>query len=352
MTNQSLAEKMREEITNKLEDAFESVIESKNRYYKENPKKVPGVNEINALITSAAIKNSAISGGASLIPGPWGMLAVVPELIIVIKNQIGLIYDISAAHGQRNVMTKEIAAIIFISALGTSAGSLLTVHGGKYLIKRASLQVFQKMIVLLGGKITQQTLKSAVSKWLPGVGAAAMATWTHYMTRKIGNKALEIFSTGIVCEDGIADIELIEPATTNVRASTTRKSTDFYRIKILTNLAKIDGTVHDDEQKLVLTLLENLDLPPEDKIEIASRLTSDAKDIEGIDFISEHPDEAIALLADMVALAKQDGTIHVLEKLYIRQIGKMLNFSDQDIDELMSAQGNPPSRGQSEPTPD
>lgn len=337
MAGQSLAEKMQGEITSKLEDAFESVVESKNRYYQENPNKIPSAREIDGLISSVALKNSAISGGASLIPGPWGMLAVVPELILVIKNQIGLIYDIGAAHGQKNIMTKELAATIFVSGLGTSTGSLLTVHGGKYLIRRASLQVFQKIIVLLGGKITQQALKSAVSKWLPGVGAAAMAAWTNYMTRQVGKKALEIFSKGVVNEDGIADIELIEPAASNIRAAGIRKSTDFYKIKILTNLSKIDGAVHDDEQALILALLENSNLMPEEKLELASRLTSDAKDIEGIDFISASPDDAIALLSDMIALAKKDGKVHVLEKLYIRQIGKMLNFSDQDIDEVISA---------------
>ena len=208
---QTSAQKIEAEISEKLEAAFESVVKTKNEYYQNNPQEIPKRNSENSLISSVALTNSAISGGSSLIPGPWGMLAVVPELMLVIRNQIGLIYDIAAANGKKDLMTKELAAMVFVSAMGTSAGGLIVVHGGTYLVKRASLQVFQKIVVILGGKITQQALKSAISKWLPGVGAAAMAAWTNYMTRQIGQKASEIFSSEIQFEDSIVDIELSKP---------------------------------------------------------------------------------------------------------------------------------------------
>lgn len=162
---QTLSEKMQAQITEKLEDAFETVVKERNDYYQNNPAKIPEKDAVSSLIGSTALTNSAISGGASLVPGPWGMLAVVPELILVIRNQIALIYDIAAANGKEDMMTKELAAMVFVSAMGTSAGGLLAVHGGKYLVKRASLQVFQRIVVILGGKITQQALKSAISKW-------------------------------------------------------------------------------------------------------------------------------------------------------------------------------------------
>jgi hypothetical protein len=91
---QTVAQKMQSQLQEKLEDAFESVVNQKNEFYKNNPQKIPEKSTINALISSASLANSAISGGSSLIPGPWGMLAVVPELVVVIRNQIALIYDI------------------------------------------------------------------------------------------------------------------------------------------------------------------------------------------------------------------------------------------------------------------
>ena len=333
-----LADKMEAELREKLESAFDSVVKQKNEYYQSNPLKVPEKGSVSSLIGSVALANSAISGGASLVPGPWGMLAVVPELVLVIRNQIGLIYDIAAANGQKDVMTKELAAMIFASGMGTSVGGLAVVHGGKYLVKRASLQVFQKIVILLGGKITQQALKSAVSKWLPGVGAVAMAAWTNYMTRQIGKKASEIFSSGIVFEDSITDIELVKPETEEpVFSVKTSTSIDFIKIKTLTILMKIDGKIAEEELAFIAPLIENADVSDDEKSVLISGLTDLDRTLEGIELVAKSPSDAIALLADLVALAKIDNNIHVTEKLFIKQIGKLLHFSETDVDELINS---------------
>lgn len=197
-------------ITENIETAFSHILESRKSYYDENPDKIPSHDGISRIINSCTRNNAAISGGASLVPGPWGMAAVVPELTVVMRNQIRMIYDIGAAHGKKEQITKELLIGIFITALGTSAGSAIAIQGGKVLVRRTSLRAMQKMIALLGGKITQQALKSSVSKWFPLAGAAAMATWTGYMTKQIGKKANEIFQHEIVDDPKTIDIEIIE----------------------------------------------------------------------------------------------------------------------------------------------
>lgn len=337
-TEKSLSEKMQSEISEKLEGAFEAVVNQKNDYYKNNPQEIPKFDSIKSLISSAAMTNSAISGGSSLIPGPWGMLAVVPELIVVIRNQISLIYDIAAANGKKDMMTKELAAMVFASSIGTGTGGFLIVQGGRYIVKRASLQVFQRIIGMLGGKITQQVLKSTISKWLPGVGAIAMAAWTHYMTKQVGKKAAEIFSSEIQFEDKIADIELITPVEESIVSnSALSKSIDFYKIKTLINLMKIDGKTTEEELGYLAPIIENSDISTEDKTFLIIALTNTDRTLEGIDVIAASPSDSIALLADMTALAKVDGQVHITEKLYIRQIGKLLNFSETDVEEFLNS---------------
>ncbi|CAD5375346.1 TerB family tellurite resistance protein [Pseudomonas sp. OF001] len=332
-----LSAKMEEQITEKLSDAFESVVKQKNEYYQNNPQKIPEIGSTGKLISSAALTNSAISGGASLIPGPYGMLAVVPEIILVTRNQISLIYDIAAAHGKRDLMTKELAAMVFVSAMGSGAGSLLVVHGGKYLVRRTSLRVFQRLVTALGGKITQQALKSTISKWLPGVGAAAMAAWTNYLTRQIGKKATEIFSSELEFEDNIIDIELIEEKENSPAEDGSKKSNDYYKIQALSNLMKIDGKSDEEELALIASTIEQSNLTPEEKISLISNISSTETKLEGIEIIADSPSESISLIAEMIALAKADGKIHITEKLYIKQVGKMLGFSDSDIEEMISA---------------
>lgn len=191
-----------------LNSAFDYVIENRSDYYRKNPSNLPQLDSVSGLISSYTRNNATISGGASLIPGPWGMAAVIPELTLVIRNQIQMVYDIGVANGKQAQLTKELLIGIFLTAMGSSAGSLLTIHGGKILVRRASLQVIQKIIAMLGGRVTQQVIKSTVSKWLPFVGAAAMATWTGYMTKNIGEKANELFKLEIEDDPQTLDIEL------------------------------------------------------------------------------------------------------------------------------------------------
>lgn len=191
-----------------LNSAFDYVIENRSDYYRKNPSNLPQLDSVSDLISSYTRNNAAISGGASLIPGPWGMASVIPELTLVIRNQIQMVYDIGVANGKQAQLTKELLIGIFLTAMGSSAGSLLTIHGGKILVRRASLQVIQKIIAMLGGRVTQQVIKSSVSKWLPVVGAGAMATWTGYMTKNIGEKANELFKLEIEDDPQTLDIEL------------------------------------------------------------------------------------------------------------------------------------------------
>ncbi len=195
-------------ITENLEGAFDYIIESRKEYFDKNPDKVPQLDNISRIISSCTRNNAAISGGASLVPGPWGMAVIVPELTVVLRNQIRMIYDIGVAHGKKEQITKELLMGIFITALGSSAGSLLVIQGQKILVRRASLRVIQKIIAMLGGRITQQALKSAVSKWVPLGGAAAMAIWTGYMTKKIGEQADRLFRLEIEDDPNTIDIEL------------------------------------------------------------------------------------------------------------------------------------------------
>ena len=197
-----------EKVTAGIEEAFDYVLKNRADYFSKNPAELQKNNDSSRIISSYTRNNAAISGGSSLIPGPWGMAAVVPELILVIRNQIQMIYDIGVAHGKQEKITKELLMGVMITAMGTSAGSLITIQGGKILVRRASLRAMQKLVAMLGGRITQQALKSAVSKWLPVVGAAAMAAWTGYMTRTIGKHANEIFQMEINDDPSTIDIEV------------------------------------------------------------------------------------------------------------------------------------------------
>lgn len=103
----NLKEKMTQKVTDALEGVFETVFVERQAYYKKPEISSPGLSSIDQLISNYAMMNAGISGTAAIIPGPLGMLSVVPEIIAVTRNQIAMIYDIGAAYGQEKVLIKN-----------------------------------------------------------------------------------------------------------------------------------------------------------------------------------------------------------------------------------------------------
>lgn len=345
LESNDIAEKLQAQLAEKMMGLFDSVVSERSSYFEKNPNQVFDQKSVSSIINSYSVTNAGISGAASLVPGPFGMLAVIPELGVVIRNQLAMIYDIGMVYGKEDVLNKELLAGIFLTAMGVSAASLLLMHGSKVLVKRVTLRVFQKVVVLLAGRITQQALKSAISKWLPGVGAAAMAAWTGYMTLQVGKKAEEILSREI----GLSDETVEEFSTVNVAAQTVSDSISEQaaskrsenvavpKIQTLINLMKIDGAVQPEEKEYVKTMLCNASLTTAEMAGVSSVLSTGQK--FNVDYlaIAGSPDEAVGLLVDLVVLAKRDGTFHIAEKIYIKQVGKLLGFSDSDVEETMAS---------------
>lgn len=163
-TKENPTKKLQAELAEQLMQVFDFVVTDRSKYYENNPQKIPDPETVDAIVSSYSKNNMVVTGGLGLIPGPWGMAAAIPEVALVIRNQLAMIYDIGMAYGRGQVLNKELLAGIFLSASGTSASALLVIGGGKVLVKRASLRVMQRIIVILSGKVTQQMLKSMISK--------------------------------------------------------------------------------------------------------------------------------------------------------------------------------------------
>lgn len=336
---------LQSKLSESMMGVFEFVVSDRSGHFAKHPDQIPDKKSVPSIINSYSITNAAISGGASLVPGPWGMVAIIPEIAAVIRNQLALIYDVGMAYGKSKVLTKELLAGVLITATGSSAGSLLVMQGSKVLIKRVSLRVFQKIIQMLAGRITQQALKSAISKWLPVVGAAALAVWSNYLTRQVGKKAIEIFEKEIVLSEEVIEEMPLETETASVRTSTISRaptpsiSPDMPKVQTLINLMKVDGTIKAEEREYVQTMIGNADLAENERADLTQAIDKSGKFVIDYSVFASSPDDAIGLLVDMVTLAKRDGTFHITEKMFVKQVGKLLGFSDDDIDETMATTG-------------
>jgi uncharacterized tellurite resistance protein B-like protein/uncharacterized protein (DUF697 family) len=341
--NKNVANTIQNKLAEKMIGVFELVVSDRSGHFAKYPDKIPDKNSVPSIIKSYSVTNAAISGGASLVPGPWGMVAVIPEITLVIRNQLAMIYDIGMAYGKSKALNKELLAGVLLTAAGASAGSLLVMQGNKVLVKRVALRVFQKIINMLAGKITQQVLKSAISKWLPIVGPAAMAVWSNYLTRQVGKKAIEIFEKEIVLSEEVIEEMPLETETTAPPAVATVSrfspvgvSPDMPKVQTLINLMKVDGTVKAEERDYVQTIIGNAGLTENERAELTQAMDTSEKFAVDYSAFASSPDDAIGLLVDLITLAKRDGTFHITEKMFVKQVGKLLGFPETDIDEVMA----------------
>ena len=343
--SKEVANSLQSKLAEKIMGAFELVVSDRSGHFAKHPDQIPDKKSVPSIINSYSLTNAAITGGVSLVPGPWGMVAVIPEIAAVVRNQLAMIYDVGMAYGKSKVLNKELLAGVLLTAMGTSAGSLLVMQGSKVFVKRVALRAFQQIIVMLAGRITQQALKSAIAKWLPVVGAAALAVWANYLTRQVGKKAIEIFEKEIVLSEEVIEEMPLETESVSVsiatinRASTPGISPDMPKVQTLVNLMKVDGTIKAEEREYVQAIISNADLTESERADLTQAIDKSGKFAVDYSAFASSPDDAIGLLVDMVTLAKRDGTFHITEKMFVKQVGKLLGFSENDIDETMATTG-------------
>lgn len=202
-SNDSQEQTIAMQVAEFLEGAFESVALTRREHFEQHPDRRPSHRDIASITASYANFNGVIAAGANLVPGPLGMLTIVPELTAIIRNQIQMIYDIGVANGKEAHLNGNLLLSIFYTVTGGGAIGLAAVKGGQLLVKRAQLRIIQRIIVWLGGKITQRALKALLARWVPIAGSVAMGIWARQSTVLMGRKAAELLAHEIVVEEGV-----------------------------------------------------------------------------------------------------------------------------------------------------
>ena len=134
------------------------------------------------------------------------------------------------------------------------------------------------------------------------------------------------------------EAEVVSTATRRSMA-TSNISSDMPKVQTLINLMKVDGIIKAKEREYIQTVIGNADLTESESEELMQAIDRSEKFIVDYSAFANSPDDAIGLLVDIVALAKRDGTFHITEKMFVKQVGKLLGFTDDDIDETMSSSG-------------
>jgi hypothetical protein len=159
-------------------------------------------NDRSLLVAKKAAKTAGtISGGAALVPGPLGMLTLLPDIIGVWKVQAQMVADIAAVYGKTAVLTKEqMLYCLFRHMFSQGLRDVVVRTGERFLVRRASLQVLQKLATVVGVKVSQRAMGKAVARYAPFIGAAGVAAYAMYDTRRVAATAIELFAREVEVE--------------------------------------------------------------------------------------------------------------------------------------------------------
>ena len=324
--------KMQAMLTETIQELFRIVLAERRSQYPEHNLLVPMPDTIPQLIATYSIKNAAIAASSSLVPGPLGMLSALPEVVLVLRNQLRLIYDIGVAYGRSHDLEEEVLAGVLASSLGVGTMGVLADQGGRLVIRKASTHMFTHVSSLVGRKVAQQALSSQISKWLPVLGAVAMAAWSRYITTQVGKKASSLLSCPIVITTDVPVADLLLPKAPIL------PSLDRIKIDALINLVTVDRDRAPSELAFIDTILMHSEFDEATLTDIHQSLTTD--DPRAVDYTRfiDDPDASLGLLIDLVALAQRHGGIHFTESMYIKQVGRILGYDSDDI--LTLLEGN------------
>ncbi len=153
------------------------------------------------LVEAASWKAAAVAGTLAIVPGPMGILTIIPALGQIWRIQRQLVADVAACYGQTPSLTPTVMIYcLFRHGSATVFKETVVQLGGRLLVREASLRVFEKIIAKVSINITQRVIGQFISRWLPLVGSAAIGAYTYHDTKKVGASAIDSFEKEIEAE--------------------------------------------------------------------------------------------------------------------------------------------------------
>jgi len=150
------------------------------------------------LIADASFKAAAISGALALPPGPIGWLTILPDLAAIWRLQAQMVADIGAVFGKRGRLTEEsMIYCLFRHAAAQVVRDLVTRMGERVIVQRVSLRTTEHILGTIGIKVAQRAARRGLYRFLPAIGALAVAGYAYYDTEQVGHTAIEFFSKDV-----------------------------------------------------------------------------------------------------------------------------------------------------------
>lgn len=154
-----------------------------------------------AIASRAAWRAAGVSVGLALPPGPWGLLTVFPDLVLIWRIQAQMVADIAGVFGKTACLVPEtMIYCLFRHAASHALRNFVVRSSERVLIKRSSVRFLRNALQKAGVHIASRSAQRAVLRWLPLLGAAGVGAYAYADTKRVAKTAIHLFRHEIVID--------------------------------------------------------------------------------------------------------------------------------------------------------
>ena len=323
----------------------------------------------NACINSHTTKVTTISTVAGM-PGGFAMAATIPAdmaqyywHVFVLSQKLAYLYGFPDLRDEKGNLTDTASDLLtlFVGVMMGASAANQAIKGvakelAKQVVKRLPQKALTKTIYYpiikqvakwIGVKLTKETFAKGVGKAIPilgGIisGGLTLATFrpsAKRLQRKLQEEMSllnESSSADYVGEHEDEYVDFDDVVVENSQEGSVSK--EKLSLMLLINIAKVDHDFTEKKKEFINELIENSELSEDEQLELAASYNTN--DIFQIDFNVFRGDDVcvVGLIEKMVLLSKLDGKISLAEKIYLKKVARELNFSPEDLEDLLRAE--------------
>ena len=154
-----------------------------------------------ALARRAAARAAGLSGALALPPGLFGMLTILPDLVAIWRIQAQMVSDIAGLYGRDLQLTRShMVYCLFRHAATQFTRDVVVRAGQRLVVRQLSGGALKNMLTSVGMTITQRVAGMTASRWVPVLGAAAVAGYAYYDTLQVAKTAMRMLETPAMLE--------------------------------------------------------------------------------------------------------------------------------------------------------
>lgn len=301
-------------------NTLEAVVQRKARcWLARPPSSTGGV----ARIIADYSERAALAGSRP------GTAVAASHVVALLRNHASMVCDVAAELGKPEIVTDELVSGVLLWSPGVTDMGFMTVQDGRIVVRHAPRSVLKEV----AGRLCVHLARSMTGRPLRVGGAAAVAAWTRHATRWRGEQAAELLGGDVELSDDEVHA-FAEPATEDDPAAVPPDLVEA-GVVALANLVKADRHISEHELDHVEEVLASYGTSHAAAARVRAEMSSRKATEVDLSGFTQVPDEAIALMVDLVSLAKRDGQIRPSERAYIQQVGRQIGYGDEDVAALL-----------------